>query len=173
MSKLSDDFKTGMLGAVGGLFTSSVFLLIERINSYHSYLSRLEETDYADYTGVVDNLWWIPVSFWHVAMFVTISFLVHRYLADRWRSPFLLWQMSGFVVLLGWMLTFSVAVVLDYLMRGNMDSLGREINSQSLWYVGKFVSAIFASNVAYGSVMQIAAGKYAKSQSDYLDVSEA
>lgn len=173
MSKLSDDFRTGMLGAVGGLFTSSVFLLVERIDAHYIYLSRLEESHYVDHFGDVDNLWWMPVLFWHVTMFVAASFLVHRYLAVRRRSSFLLWQMIGVVALLGWGLTFSVAVGLDCLMRGDIDSLERVMNSQGGWYVVKFVSAVFACNVAYGTVVQIAAGKYAEAEVSEFNEGEA
>jgi hypothetical protein len=101
MSKLREDVRVGMLGAAGGLFSISVFLLVARVDAYYAYLSWLEVTNYATYERGVEDLWWIPISFWHVLLSAVASLLVHRYLATRQKSPFFLWQMVGIIALLG------------------------------------------------------------------------
>ena len=160
MSKLREDIRVGMLGAAGGLFSVSVFLLVARVDAYYAYLSWLEETSYATYERGVEDLWWIPVSFWHVLLSAVASLLVHRYLATGRKSPFLLWQAVGVIALLGWGLTFSVAVGLDCLMQGDMDSLEIALNTVEAGYIAKYVSAVLACNVLYGSAMQTSSRQY-------------
>ena len=49
MSKLREDLSIGILGAAAGLFSSSVTLLIARIDAYYTYLSRIQEKTYNGY----------------------------------------------------------------------------------------------------------------------------
>lgn len=157
MSKLANDIRIGWLGAFAGLFTSSLFLLVERVDAYYAYLSRLNEADYGVYERGVDNLRWLPVSFWNVLMFTAASLLVHRYLATRWRSKFLLWQVISAGALLGWFCSLTAGVGLECLMQGDLDALERVLTPLPNWYVIKFVATIFAANVAYGSMLESAA----------------
>lgn len=159
MSKLSEDLSIGILGAAAGLFSSSVTLLIARIDAYYAYLSRIQEETYRCYE-TVEGLWWIPVSVWHIILSVVASLLVHRYLTIRPRSPFLLWQVVGISSLFGWALTFVLAVSIDCVMSGNLDSLERSVNSNEVWFIGKYVATVFACNVFYGSVMSAASRQY-------------
>ena len=159
MGKLSADCRTAMLGAAGGIFTFSVFLLVERISSYYAYLSSVYREEYQNYSGV-DDLWWVPGIFWHVLVSVVASFVVHRYVADRCRSPFLLWQVVGFSTLLGWLLTLSIATVLECVMQGGMYPLERAGDMFFTWFAAKFVAAVFACNVVYSSLIHSAASQY-------------
>ena len=40
MNKLREDLSIGLLGAAAGLFSSSIILLVARIDTYYAYLSR-------------------------------------------------------------------------------------------------------------------------------------
>ena len=159
MSKLNEDLSIGILGVAAGLFSSSITLLIARIDAYYAYLSRIQETTY-HYERGVEGLWWVPASVWHIILSVVASLLVHRYLATHLRSPFLLWQVVGISSLFGWALTFVLAVSMDCVMSGNLNALERSVNSREVWLVGKYVATVFACNVLYGSVMSAASRQY-------------
>jgi hypothetical protein len=158
MSKIREDLRIGILGAAAGLFSISVALMIARIDAYYAYLSSLQETHYSMYERGVEDLAWIPASCWHILLSVVASLLVHRYLTVR--SPFLLWQVIGITSLLGWSLTFVLAVSLGCLVRGDLNPLQHAVNSNTLGYIAKYVSAIFASNVMYGSLIQASCRQY-------------
>ncbi len=158
MSKLREDLRVGLLGAAAGLFSISVALLIDRIDTYHEYLSSLQETDYGMYDRGVQNLSWVPFSFWHILLSVIASFLVHRYLTVR--SPFLVWQVIGITSLLGWGLSFALVVSLNWIIRGDLNSLQNSINPTTLAFVAKYVSTVFACNVVYGSLIQSSCRQY-------------
>lgn len=162
MSKLAEDFRVAWLGAFAGLFTNSLFLLVERVDGYYAYLARLREADYEGYGRGVDNLWWLPVLFWHVLLFTGASLLIHRYLATRLRSKFLLWQVIGVGALFGWLCSLAAMVSLECVMQGDMDTLGSVLTPRADWFVIKFVATVFAANVAYGSVLQSAIGQDAE-----------
>jgi len=166
MSKLKEDLRVGILGAAAGLLSISVALLIARIDAYYSYLSWLKETDYV-YDREVESLWWIPFSFWHLLISVVASLLVHRYLTICRRSPFLLWQVIGITCLLGWVLTFFLTVSMESLMHGDLYSLQHPLNLLDVGYVAKYVAAVFACNVFYGSVMQASSLQYAEPQLNF------
>ena len=84
MNKLSEDLRIGILGAAAGLFSSSITLLIARIDTYYDYLSKIQERTYYAYERV-ERLEWIPVSVWHIILSVVASLLVHRYLTTHLR----------------------------------------------------------------------------------------
>lgn len=165
MNKLKEDLRVGVLGAVAALFSISVTLLVARVDAYHSYQALREESNY-EYVKRIEDLWWIPGSIWHVLLAVVAAFLVHRYLANRLRSPFLLWVVTGTASLLGWGLTLVLIVSLDCLMRGDLDHLVRLVTStpvDKMIMVAKYVSTAFASSVLYASVMKASARQYADS----------
>lgn len=159
MTKLRQDLSIAILGVAAGLLSSSVTLLIARIDSYYSYLSRLQETSFRDY-GRVENLWWVPVSIWHIILSVVATLLIHRYLAIRPRSPFLLWQVVGITTLFGWALTFGLVLGIDCILKGNLSSLGNLLESDDVLVVAKYVATAFACNVFYGSVMSASSRQY-------------
>ena len=160
MSKLREDLRVGVLGAAAGLFSISVSLLIARIDAYYAYLSLLDETTYNSYDRGVENLWWVPLAIWHLILSMTTSLLVHRYLATRLRSPFLLWQVVGFASLLGWGLSVLLVVSMELVMTGNMSAAERTFNSKEIAEIAKYVSVVFACNVFYGSVMKASSSQY-------------
>jgi hypothetical protein len=159
LNKLSSDFRIATIGAVGGLFTFSMFLLIDRVDSYYDYLSRVEEACYGSYPYVMD-LWWIPSAFWHALLYAVASLAAHRYLAGRRMSPFLLWQVIGALGLSGWLLTLFTAIGLECLRAGNMNALETGAELFLTWFTVKFGAAVFAGNVAYGSLIQSVAAHY-------------
>ena len=72
MSKLREDLSIGLLGAAAGLFSSSVMLLIDRIDTYYASLSPKPITeDQFCGTNFIRELWWIPLAFWHVLLSVS------------------------------------------------------------------------------------------------------
>ncbi|HKY42484.1 MAG TPA: hypothetical protein VJM50_05285 [Pyrinomonadaceae bacterium] len=160
MNKLREDLSIGLLGAAAGLFSSSVLLLIDRIDAYYAYLASLGETDQSCYTDFVRELWWIVPTFWHVLLSIVAACLVHRYLKNRLKSPFLLWQVVGITAMLGWVLTVFVGFSLECLMRGNLNSLAYAVTSEKLADLAKYASAVFACNVVYGSVINAASRQY-------------
>ena len=161
MSKLREDLGIGLLGAAAGLFSSSVILLIDRIDAHYAYLASLEETtDHVCYVNMVRELWWIPPTFWHVLLSVVAACVVHRYLKNHVKSPFLLWQVVGIITMFGWALTFVLGFSLECLMRGNLNSLVYVLDSERLADLAKYTSAVFACNVLYGSVINAASRQY-------------
>lgn len=159
MSKLREDISIGLLGVAAGLFSSSVTLLIARIDTYYAYLSRLQETSFREY-GRVEDLSWIPLSVWHIILSIVAALLVHRYLETRLRSPFLLWQVIGITALYGWGLSFLLAVGLRCVMTGNLSSLQFVFDSDDVWVIAKYVATVFTCNVFYGSVMSASSRQY-------------
>ena len=160
MSKLREDLRVGIMGAAAGLFAISVALMIARIDAYYAYKTWLYETSYSSYNGGVENLWWIPVTIWHLILSTTASLLVHRYLTTRLRSTFLLWQVVGFACLLGWGLTFLLLVAMEGVMTGNLEAVQRTFTSGEIVDIAKYVSVGFACNVFYGSVMKASSRHY-------------
>ena len=90
MRKLIGDTRVAMLGAAGGLFSMSVFLLVARIDAYYTYFASYAETSYGGYSKGVEDLWWIPICFWNVVLSIGASLLVHRYLPTLQKSSFML-----------------------------------------------------------------------------------
>ena len=161
MNKLREDVRVGILGAAAGLFSISIPLMIARIDAFYAYLAWLDKsTTYDSYDRGVEELWWVPITIWHVILFVTAALLAHRHLATRLRSPFLLWQVIGVATLLGWGLTVFLAVGMECLMRGNLEALHQALNFELTVNIAKYVSAGFACNVFYGSVMKASSIQY-------------
>ena len=159
MSKLSEDFRIGTLGAAAGLFSSSITLLIARIDFYYAWL---RESKYDAY-GRVDDLWWVPASAWHIILSVVAALLIHRYLTNHIRSPFLLWQVVGTTSLFGWALTAFLTVSVTCIVRGDLGavrSLEHFLMSDEALLVAKFVATVFACNVLYGSVISSSSRQY-------------
>jgi len=140
-----------------GLFAVSVFLLAERVNSYYAYIGWRAEAGYAArYDQGVEDLWWIPVTVWHVVLSIVASFLMHRYLANDRVSAFLRWQAIGLVTLVGWGLTIFAGVGINCLIHGNLSPMQYSWDWVTLISVFQFIAAVFASNVLYGSAIQAA-----------------
>ncbi len=159
MSKFRKDLRVGVLGAVAGLFSVSLFLLVARVDFYYEYLTWIESSGYQNYGGRVDSLWWIPVLLGQMSISVLVSLAAHRYFAAR--SPFLLWQAIGVGSLLGWLGLIFVALGLDLLMQGNINSAEHAIRMSDASLVAKYVAAVFACHVCYGSLINAAVREYA------------
>jgi hypothetical protein len=159
VNKLSEDLQIGILGAAAGLFSSSIALLIARIDTYYTYLSRIQEETYHAYERV-DRLQWVPISVWHIILSVVASLLVHRYLATRLRSPFLLWQLIGITSLLGWALTALLIVSMGCIMEGDLNSLEYLLNSEKALLIAKYAATVSTCNVFYASVMSASSRQY-------------
>lgn len=161
MNKLREDVRVGILGAAAGLFSISIPLMIARIDAFYAYLAWLDETTtYRSYDRGVEDLWWVPITFWHLILSITAALLVHRHLTTRLSSPFLLWQVIGIASLLGWGLTVFLAVGMECLMRGNLQPVLQALNFHETVNIAKYVSAGFACNVFYGSVMKASSRQY-------------
>ena len=156
MSKLREDIGIGTLGVAAGLLSSSVTLLIARIDTYYTWL---RDSSYREYQRV-DDLWWVPASVWHIILSVVASLLIHRYLATRLRSPFLLWQVVGITSLLGWALSFVLVVGLRCVVTGNLSSSQFVFDSDDVLLIAKYVATVFACNVFYGSVISASSRQY-------------
>lgn len=157
MSQLSKDARVAALGAAAGLFSISVFLLVERIDSYYTYL---ETINYDAYERRFENLSWLPFAFWHVLLTFVGSFISHRYVATPRTSPFFIWQLIGVVTLLSWVVTICVVVVLEALTLGNTDSVWYMLSSIKPSSVAKYASVVIACHVMYGSALQAASREY-------------
>ncbi|HEX6728461.1 MAG TPA: hypothetical protein VF074_00545 [Pyrinomonadaceae bacterium] len=157
MSKLRADFRVAMLGAASGLFSISLFLVVARVDSYYTYLEEMSPDRYVNH---VENLWWLPVAFWHVLLSTVASLMAHRYLSTHRRSPFMLWQMIGLFVLLGWVLSLSTAVGLEILSLGNTNSVEYLLRRVEFGFIAKYVSVVFACHAMYGSAIQAASREY-------------
>lgn len=165
MSKLSEDFRIGILGAAAGLFSTSITLLIGRIDHYYAYLASLDGTNYGAY-HTVRELWWVPASVWHIILSVVASLVVHRYLTTQLRSPFLLWQVIGLTSIFGWALTFALVVSIDSVVSGDFNFVRQLPRSDEVLIVAKYVTTIFACNVLYGSVIGASSRQYLRLDGD-------
>jgi len=159
VNKLSEDLRIGILGAAAGLFSSSITLLIARIDAYYAYLSRIQEDGYINYERV-DRLLWIPISVWHIILLVVASLLVHRYLATRLRSPFLLWQVVGIASLFGWALTAFLIVGMSCVMEGDLSTLEHLLKSDDALLIAKYAATVSTCNVFYASVISASSRQY-------------
>jgi hypothetical protein len=157
VSKLIEDVRIATLGAAAALLACSVTLLIDRVDTY--YVSLHE--NYFPYERGVLTLWWLPATLWHIILSVVASLVVHRYLATRVKSPFVLWQVVGITSLFGWFLTLVLIVSLECVGRGDLTPLSYLLNSGKLALTAKYFSTIFACNVFYGSVMNASSRQYA------------
>ena len=153
MSKLFEDMRVAVLGAAVGLLSSGIFLMLARIDTYYEYL---QEPSDREYYRFIENLWWLPVSFWQVILSIGASLMAHRYL-KRDTSPFLLWQAIGCMSLLGWGMTFGLALGVEWIRSGGRDFFFPSID---WWFIAKYVSTLFACHVLYGSAMQTASRQY-------------
>ena len=172
MSKLAEDVRVAILGAAAGLFSSSVTLLMARIDAYYDYLSWRNEIGYsAHYERAVEDLEWIPICLWHILLAVTASLLVHRYLANRFNSPFLLWQVIGITSLGGWVLTFSLVMILRFVMTGELD-VERILYLLQASHVAKYAATTFACNVFYGSVINASSRQYVRQLDSQLSLQD-
>ena len=172
MNKLREDLRVGLLGAAAGLFSISIPLMVARIDAFYAYLAWLDQTTtYGSYDKGVENLWWVPITIWHVILSITAALVVHRHLRTRLSSPFLLWQVIGFASLLGWGLTVFLAVGMECLMSGNLDGVHQALNFGETANIAKYVSAGFACNVFYGSVMKASSRQYTMQFDELCDSS--
>lgn len=162
MKKLKEDVRVGILGAAAGLFSFCVPLMIARIDAYYAYLSWLHAEHYTDtYYRAVEDLTWIPFGIWHLILSVAVTLLAHRHLSTRVSSPFLLWQVIGFASLAAWGVTVVLLIGLGCLMRGDLYPLEHLLNAgEAAASIAKYVSAGFASNVLYASVMTASSRQY-------------
>jgi hypothetical protein len=160
VSKLREDLSIGLLGAAAGLFSSSITLLIARIDAYYAYLARLREATYYADVERVEGLSWVPASVWHIILSVVASLLVHRYLTTHLRSPFLLWQVVGIASIFGWALTAFLIVSMNCVVNGNLSSLEYLMNSEDALLIAKYAATVFACNVFYGSVISASSRQY-------------
>jgi heme/copper-type cytochrome/quinol oxidase subunit 2 len=156
MSKLRRDVRLVMAGACSGLLSVSIFLLGARIVTYYQYLKFRETNEYATRNVSVEDLWWVPVAVWHVVLSIVATRLMHRYLPPGRASTFLRWQAIGIVVLAGWGLTLFTGVGLECLVRGDIWPIEHAWAMSKFVPVSQFVSAVFASNVLYGSAIEAA-----------------
>jgi len=157
VSKLVEDVRIAILGATAGLFSSSVTLLIARIDSYYAWRNQIDDVPYE---RGIDDLWWVPVCVWHILLSVAASLLVHRYLANRCNSPFLLWQTIGITSLVGWVLTFALVIFLRCVVTADFD-FARTLSPVDVALTAKYVSTAFACNVVYSSVINASSRQYA------------
>ena len=159
VNKLSEDLRIGILGAAAGLFSTSITLLIARIDAYHIHLSRIGEATYSVYESV-DRLEWVPGSVWHIILSVVASLLVHRYLATRVRSPFLLWQVIGITSLFGWALTAFLVVSMSCVIEGDLSSLEHLMKPDDALLIAKYAATVSTCNVFYASVISATSRQY-------------
>lgn len=163
MNKLSEDLRIGILGAAAGLFSTSITLLIARIDAYHTHLSRIGEETYSVYEAV-DRLEWVPISVWHIILSVVASLLVHRYLSTRVKAPFLLWQVVGISSLFGWALTAFLVVSIGCVMEGDLNCLehflGHLMKPDDTLRIAKYAATVSTCNVFYASVISASSRQY-------------
>ena len=158
MNKLRRDLRVVLSGACLGLFSSSLFLLAARIDSYYAYLKWIRASNYSGYYGVED-LWWFPVVIWHVVLTIVASLLMHRYLAIDRVSLFLRWQAIGLVALVGWGLTVSIGCILECVTGGNTMSIENLLSGVRFDIIAQFIATVFAANVLYGSAIHAASSE--------------
>lgn len=161
MSKLRTDLRIAALGAFAGLFTISFFLLVDRVDMHYNYRACVETESYLTCAHSVQNLWWLPLVFWHVLLFVVSAFVVHRYFADFSDSPFLLVQLVGIGAFCGWALSVASFCTLDALTRASDFNIWILLHRSNQLFAAKFFASVFAANTACASLLHSAARLYA------------
>ncbi len=166
-----------LLGAIGGLFSSALYLMVSRAEEYFAELSYQEELArealnphhmIACRFNLWNPLWWVNASCWNIVLFIVASLLVHRYLTRRVKSVFLLWQCVGLTVIAGWGLTILLGTILEgYLRKGEFPLetiLEGMIFASNQVNAFKFVTLMLGINVIYGTMAQVSGGYYRSSR---------
>lgn len=161
-------WRTILLGAVNGFISSVVLVLIERVASYDAEVHERAATAVLASKGYItcgyhrNPMWWVLPSLWHIVLFIVASVLVHRFLAKRDRSVFILWQVVSCVVLAEWLMTVTVGATIDYLsgFRSLVSQLSWALEQAFSHRILTFIALVFAVNVVYGTIMQIAPKHY-------------
>lgn len=156
-------WRTCLLGAVAGLFSSSFCLLLFRIDEHYSEVQRSEEQVRAMAKGLIGcpgvvrgPFCWVEASALHIALCIIATLLAHRLLSKRIRSVFILWQYIGLMVVAGWGLLLGVDAAIQSVFNGVPFHLISPFSPAGL----KFTVVFLAANVIYGSAIQIAAKRY-------------
>jgi hypothetical protein len=155
-------WRTCLLGAVAGLFSSSFCLLLFRIDEHYGAVEKSQELRRAMAEGLIvcpgvvrSPFWWVEASALHIALCIIASLLAHRFVAKRISGPvFILWQYIGLMVVAGWGLLLTIESFFE----------GRPFHLISPFSPAgfKFTLIFLAANVIYGSTIQIAAKRYSE-----------
>lgn len=166
-------WRVSLISALGGLCTSATYLLGYRFDEYladQNHKAQLAR-EALNPSGLIvcdfdltNPLWWLNATVWNIILFLILGLLLHRLLARRINSAFLLWQIIGASVILAWGLIVLLGVIQDgYLNKG---AFPMERILEGFTYTGyrvqgfKFIAVMAAGNVIYGTVLQVASRLY-------------
>jgi hypothetical protein len=166
-------WRVSLLRVLGGLCTSTVYLFANRYDEYLAELKHQEELarEALNPTGVficefdlTNPLWWLNATVWNIILYLLLGLLLHRLLLRRIGSVFLLWQVIGASVIAAWGVTVLLGVILDgYTNKGAFpveQILEGFIYTRYQIQGFKFIAVMAASNVIYGTVLQVGSRLY-------------
>jgi hypothetical protein len=162
MDKAISYWRACLLGAVAGLFSSTICLFLLLIDEDSAKVGRTVEQrliakSFSECPGLARSpIWPMKVSIAHIAFYVVASLLVHSFLSERTRSVFMLWQYIGLVVIGAWALFTMLAA----LVRVISDAVPFHLISPFSPAGIKFTFVALAANVIYGTAIQVAARHY-------------
>ena len=170
LNRLSSLGSIVLLSATDGLLSSALLVVFDQVNSYYAGLRFQEELkdveriykETGTYIDLFDMqpepLWWLRFAGVNVLLFIVAGLLVHRYLAKRGPSVFLLWQAVGIVVLLGWGLTMIMIEGVDSFLAGRSFHLLLEPRIRQI-LIGYSVGTILG-NFLYAAVLHVSRKYY-------------
>lgn len=163
MNGLITHWRTCLLGAAAGLFSSGLCLLAYRVDEYGDRLREIEARARAIAEGLIGcgyvgrgPFWWVYATGTHIVLYVVASLVVHRFLSKRVTSVFLLWQCIGLLVIAGWGLLTALSATLRVVFDAMPFHLISPFSPDGL----KFTALALAANVIYGTVIQSSANRY-------------
>lgn len=119
--KIINLWRISILGAVGGLFSSGVGLMLYRVEDYYATLHAQEvaraeklapevwgQTPICSLTMEMWHpLWWVSASVWQICLFIGATLLVYGCLTRYVHRTFLRWHLIGLLVVVGWVMSFA------------------------------------------------------------------
>jgi hypothetical protein len=158
MNILMSQCRASTLGAINGLLLGSMAELSRQVYNGQRELERLAANG-GSIIDVSDPIKDMPIVVLvsSVVFFTIASLLVHRYLANRLKTPILIWQIVGVVAVIGACLMTLVIALID-----------APVTHQTFWdiispaYKGwLFILGIVAVfNLIYGTIIQISLKHY-------------
>jgi hypothetical protein len=164
-----------ILGAINGvLFGGTAEILREMYNDYQ-WRRITEESERLGLSPPLmgDSLHWWAIPLWATVFFILTSLFVHKFWANRVKSPILLWQIIGVTGVTVWSIFWQTVVWLDgppseqraiardvkSLLAG--DSFYDLITSRSIlqdWLI--CLALVVVMNLIYGAVIQLSVSLY-------------
>jgi len=166
-------FNILLLGAVDGVFSSAVLVVIDRVNYYYDELRNKETlkeierifqetgTHILPWVPQRSPLWWIGSACLNILMYVIASLAAHYLLAKR-VSMFLLWQIVSLIVILEWIIVSLIALSLEWLLTAKSVQWSQLMTSSDLGFALGYIGITIGINILYGASLHVSVRYYSE-----------